>query len=454
MMPAIKQYNTGIKDMICTHARKLVSRTAAFITVVSLSMAAAAHDLEIHGSNTVGATLAPMLVTGYLQQLGEGDVRTRGTGTVNEKILSTRAGDRDISILVAAHGSSTGYRALASNEADIWASSRPAKASEVEQLGNRADLRSLDSEHVIAIDGLAILVHPQNPVNKLSIDQLGQIFSGQINNWAQLGGADQPIRLYARDNRSGTWDTFKSLVLNGEYSLHESARRYESNDKLSDDVSRDPAGIGFAGLASVRNSKLLAVSDGNAPAMKPDQLTVASEDYPLSRRLYMYTTGEQAPAMARELIDFALSSEGQALVAESGFVSQNPLAVKPDFEAVVPDSFRKLTERYQRLTVNFRFAEGRTKLDNKALRDLLRLKHYLAEQNRQARDLLLIGFADAQQHELKSQMVSELRAISVRKALNEIGVENAPYTGYGHYMPVSGKGSPRNGRVEVWIKNR
>ena len=453
MMPATPLFNTGIKDMILSHARTLAGRMAAAIAAFSLSLAANAHDLEIHGSNTVGATLAPMLVTGYLQSKTDGDIRASGTGTVNEQILSTRVADRDISILVAAHGSSTGYRALASDDADIWASSRPAKAKEVEQLSARADLRSLNSEHVIAIDGLAVLVHPQNPVSQLSIDQIGQIFSGRINNWSQLGGVDQPIRLYARDDRSGTWDTFKSLVLTGDYTLHESARRYESNDRLSDDVAGDPAGIGFAGLASVRNSKLLAVSDGNAPAMKPNQLTVASEDYPLSRRLYMYTTGEQAPDMARELIDFALSSDGQALVAESGFVSQNPIAVKPDFEAVVPDSFRQLTERYHRLTVNFRFAEGRTKLDNKALRDLLRIKHYLASHGRDASDLLLIGFADAQQHELKSQMVSELRAISVRKALNEVGVENAPYTGYGHYMPVSGKGSPRNGRVEVWIKS-
>jgi phosphate transport system substrate-binding protein len=453
MMPATPLFNTGIKDMILSLARTLAGRTVVAIAAFSLSLAANAHDLEIHGSNTVGATLAPMLVTGYLQSKTDADIRASGTGTVNEQILSTRLADRDISILVAAHGSSTGYRALASDDADIWASSRPAKAKEVEQLSARADLRSLDSEHVIAIDGLAVLVHPQNPVSKLSIDQIGQIFSGRINNWSQLGGADQPIRLYARDDRSGTWDTFKSLVLTGDYALHESARRYESNDQLSDDVSRDPAGIGFAGLASVRNSKLLAVSDGNAPAMKPNQLTVASEDYPLSRRLYMYTTGEQAPDMARELIDFALSSDGQALVAESGFISQNPIAVKPDFEAVVPDSFRQLTERYHRLTVNFRFAEGRTKLDNKALRDLLRIKHYLASHGRDASDLLLIGFADAQQHELKSQMVSELRALSVRKALNEVGVKNTSYTGCGQYMPVSGKGSPRNGRVEVWIKS-
>lgn len=433
---------------------RILRRTATLLAAFSLSTPTLAYDLEIHGSNTVGATLAPMLVGGYLKQRFNNGVTAEGTGIANEQILSTRNNNNRVSILVAAHGSSTGFKALASDQADIWASSRPVKPSEAEQFSRIANLNALASEHVIAIDGLAILVHPSNPVNQLSIDTIGQIFAGQIDNWAQLGGSNRPIHLYARDDRSGTWDTFKSLVLRKTYGLDDSARRYESNDKLSDDVSRDPSGIGFAGLASVRNSKLLAVSEGNAPALKPNQLTVASEDYPLSRRLFMYTPEGKAPVLADELIDFVLGPDGQALVAESGFISQNPVAVKPEFDRSVPESFKQLTDRYHRLTVNFRFSEGRTRLDNKARRDLLRLKQYLNHHNRSAQDLLLIGFADTESHELKAQMVSELRAISVRKALDDAEVPDVAYTGYGHYMPVGGKGSPRNGRVEVWIKSQ
>ncbi len=434
--------------------RKSIRHLALLLALMTLNSPILAHELEIHGSNTVGATLAPMLVTGYLEQISEAQISSTPTGRDNERILATNHQGRNLSVLVAAHGSSTGFRTLANGQADIWASSRPVKKDEAEQVKGKADLTALASEHVIAIDGLAILVHPDNPVSQLSIETLGQIFSGEIRNWSELGGNDSPIRLYARDDRSGTWDTFKSLVLGKRYQLHESARRYESNDQLSDDVSRDRAGIGFSGLASVRDSKLLAVSDGSAPALKPDQLTVASEDYPLSRRLFMYTLGEQTPEFANGLIEFALSSDGQALVAESGFISQNPIAVKPELDASVPDSFRRLTESYQRLTVNFRFSEGRTKLDNKAHRDLRRVQHYLEQQGRAADDLLLIGFADTQSHELRAQMISELRALSVRRALNEAGVPFVAYTGYGHYMPVGGSGNLRNGRVEVWIKAR
>ncbi len=434
-------------------ARKILKHCLSLVALTVLSQASA-HELEIHGSNTVGATLAPMLVTGYLQQMGDGEVRSRPTGEENEQVLSTTAQGQSLSVLVAAHGSSTGFRTLASGQAGIWASSRPVKGDEAEQVQAQADLTGLQSEHVIAIDGLAILVHPSNPVSELSIDTLGQIFAGQIRNWSELGGTDRPINLYARDDRSGTWDTFKSLVLGKSYRLDSSAQRYESNDQLSDDVSSDPGGIGFSGLASVRSSKLLAVSEGDAPALRPNQLTVASEDYPLSRRLFMYTMGSRTPAIASELIEFALGSDGQALVAESGFISQNPIAVKPEFEASVPKTFRRLTENYLRLTVNFRFSEGRTQLDNKAHRDLRRIKHYLEQQGRSANDLLLIGFADTQSHELRAQMISELRALSVRRALGDAGIPRVAYTGYGHYMPVGGTGNQRNGRVEVWIKER
>ncbi|MFV8569894.1 substrate-binding domain-containing protein [Marinobacter sp. SBS5] len=421
---------------------------------LTLPSLAFAHDLEIHGSNTVGATLAPSLVEGYLEQLTDDKVYSQPTPRENEQILVANQQGEKLSVLVAAHGSSTGFRTLANGQADIWASSRPARATEVEQVSNRADLTGLSSEHVIAIDGLAILVHQSNPVSQMSIETLRKVFSGQIRNWSEIGGSNNPIRLYARDDRSGTWDTFKSLVLDKTAPLHDSALRYESNDQLSDDVSRDPYSIGFAGLASVRNSKLLAISDGDAPALRPNQLTVASEDYPLSRRLFMYTLGEQTPELAQGLIEYALSAEGQGRVAGSGFISQNPIAVKPELDASVPKSFKRLTQSYQRLTVNFRFSEGRTKLDNKAHRDLLRVKHYLQQHKRSADDLLLIGFADAQSDELRAQMISELRALSVRRALNHVGVPYVSYTGYGHYMPVGGSGNQRNGRVEVWIKSR
>lgn len=416
------------------------------------------YDMEIHGSNTIGAALGPMLITGFLEQRSGGTVVSRAGNKDNERILSARENGSAINVRVAAHGSSTGFRALADGSADIWASSRPAKSSEIETMATTADLNSIDSEHVIAIDGLAILVHNSNPLERISIDDLGKVFAGQISNWSALGGPDRPINLYARDDKSGTWDTFKSLVLGRSYTLASSAFRYESNDQLSDDVARDPGAIGFTGLASVRNARLLAVSDGDAPALKPNQLTVASEDYPLARRLFLYTRGSNNPALVNEFIEFTQSPAGQDIVARSGFISQNPIAMEPEYDASVPATFKVLTENYRRLSVNFRFSEGRSRLDNKAQRDLQRIVDYLERENRAADDVLLIGFADQQSNELRAQMISELRALSVSRALREAGAPVRAYTGYGHYMPVGtaggDSGEQRNGRVEVWVRNR
>lgn len=427
-----------------------------WLTLAFFPSLVSAYDLEIHGSNTVGATLAPMLMTGFLKQLTGQPVTATATGTENETVLSTTRDGKLLTVLVAAHGTSTGFTSMLANRADIWAASRRVKDNEVAAMAGRANMNDANSEHVIAIDGLAILVHASNPVEQLSIESLAKIFAGEITNWSDVGGPDRAIRVYARDDRSGTWDTFKDLVLAGNYTLTGEALRYESNDQLSEDVSRDPAGIGFAGFASAGNSKLLAIADGNAPALKPSRLSVATEDYPLSRRLYLYTEGTTGKPLFQAFIDYAQSQAGQEAVAKSGFFSQTPFAIDPLQDDSVPETFKRLTQRYQRLSVNLRFAEGRTRLDNKANRDLLRIQEYLKTTGKVGSDLMLIGFADRQSDELRAQMISELRALSASKALRERGIEVQGRTGYGHYMRVGSAGgeagAQRNGRVEVWVR--
>lgn len=441
--------------------RTLLLRLLCWV-LASLPLAAAATDLEIHGSNTIGAHLAPELVRGFLKQKTHSSLETQLTGVENEQVISTQEGQKEpLRVKVAAHGSSTGFNALKTGKADIWASSRPVKVREIQALADEVSLSSFDSEHVIAIDGLAILVHPDNPIEQLDIETLGKIFAGKIQRWSALGGPDRPINLYARDEKSGTWDTFKTLVLGQNYKLHPAAKRFESNDQLSDEVSSDPAGIGFTGLASVREAKLLAISEGAAPAMKPTRLSVATEDYPLSRRLFMYTKGSLSTPLAQEFIQYVLSDQGQARVPKAGFISQTPIAVTPEHDASVPATFKAMTQAYQRLSVNFRFREGGWRvLDNKAQRDLIRIHDYLKQAGKAGSELILIGFADLSENnnELRAQMISELRALTVERALKKVGIQVRAYTGYGHYMPVGAqggdRGTQRNGRVEVWIRDR
>ena len=419
-----------------------------------------ANTLSIQGSNTIGASLAPALVVGYLQSLAAKNVEFSAVKENESRITAkleprlTLNGNSSFSLIIdiAAHGSSTGFRALLNQKADIAAASRPAKKKEIEQLAELTQLTSSRSEHIIGIDGLAIILHPNNPINELSVKQVAAIFSGEIKNWIELGGRFGKIRLYARDNKSGTWDSFKRMVL-GKDKLASNAVRFEANDELSDDVSRDVNGIGFVGLPSVRRAKLIAISDGFAKALKPNQLTVSTEDYALSRRLYFYTDDDSNNPHVRPFIQYVQSPQGQKIVADKGFISQNVEVVKPVDYYELPLDFQLLAGEGQRLTVNFRFKEGSAKLDNRALRDVQRLVDF-SVQNPEKK-LILIGFGDEKKSKARSKLLSKLRAMAVRRELVKLGVYPKFNYGYGEQLPVASNqrasGKLKNRRVEVWL---
>jgi len=170
--------------------------------------------LRIQGSNTIGAALGPALVKGLMEHQGLQGVHIEPAKGPNEQrvIGKTRQG-KAVTIEVAAHGSSTGFTALKKASADLAASSRPIKDSELVDLEPLGDLKSPEAEQVIAIDGLAIILNPQNPLNSLNTEQLAQVFNGEASTWEAVGGVGGPIHVYARDDQSGTYATFKDLVL-------------------------------------------------------------------------------------------------------------------------------------------------------------------------------------------------------------------------------------------------
>ncbi|MAD46816.1 MAG: hypothetical protein CMI02_10025 [Oceanospirillaceae bacterium] len=411
--------------------------------------------LTIHGSNTIGAELAPNLVKAYLRAKGATDIRSAPAGEENETLITGQVGTMErVSVKVAAHGSGTGFKGLKSGTADIAAASRPAKEKEAVLLQGMTDVRSPASEHIVGIDGLAIIVHPDNPVNDLSVEEIAQIFSGGYTDWSELGGVPGPIHVYARDDKSGTWDSFKGMVLGKTHQLIDSARRFESNADLSDAVSVDAGGIGFVGLSSVRLAKVVSVSDGSAKSLLPNKLTVATEDYALSRRLYMYTDDNPANPYVSEFIQFVTENQGQKIVADTGFISQEVKAVVPEYYSELPQDFREITDDAKRLTINFRFYEGSAKLDNKALRDLDRLVGYV-NQHPQA-ELVLVGFGDKKKDEARSDLLSKLRAMAVRRELVRKGIYPQASVGYGDNLPVASltgnDGKTKNRRVEVWVR--
>lgn len=413
--------------------------------------------LRIQGSNTIGARLGPELVKGLFAQQGLRDIRSEAGQAENEqRILATRADGRPVIVEVAAHGSGTGFASLKDGTADLAASSRPIKDGEVASLAGLGDLRSPQAEQIIAIDGLAIILHPDNPIATLDVDQLARLFSGEIADWRELDGRPGAVRIHARDDNSGTYDTFKELVLApGGHSLSPSARRYESSTQLSDAVSGDPNGIGFIGLPYIRQAKALAIAAGDSQPMPPSTTLIATEDYPLSRRLFLYNRPQLDNPWARALIDFAHGPRGQSIVDANGFIAQTVQAIEVEPVAQMPADYRKLAEQALRLSVNFRFQEGSASLDNKAHRDIERVMDYLKRHDKLHDKVVLVGFGDAKSDPARAELLSKLRAMAVRRELARQGVLLREITGFGDELPVAANsednGRLRNRRVEVWV---
>ncbi|TVT89485.1 substrate-binding domain-containing protein [Pseudomonas sp. RGB] len=412
--------------------------------------------LRIQGSNTIGAALGPALVMGMMQYQGLQAVHSEpGDGANEQRVIGKTRQGRTVTIEVAAHGSSTGFAALKNLSADLAASSRPIKDSELVDLEPLGDLKSPEAEQVIAIDGLAIILNPQNPLNTLNTEQLAQIFNGEVDTWEALGGIGGPIHLYARDDQSGTYDTFKELVLRLRGKPLAPAKRFESSEQLSDAVSRDPQGIGFIGLPYVRQAKAVAIVDGDSQPMLPLNSLIATEDYPLSRRLFFYLPPSSRNPWAKALVDFTQSSKGQAIVAANGFIAQQVQAISVEPRPSMPADYQAIAREAQRLSVNFRFEEGSASLDNKARQDLQRVVAYLKSHDKLHKQVTLVGFGDAKNDPQRAALLSKLRAMAVRRELVKNGVVLRDILGFGAQMPVAAntadEGRIKNRRVEVWV---
>ncbi|MGU9815056.1 substrate-binding domain-containing protein [Pseudomonas sp. LF135] len=412
--------------------------------------------LRIQGSNTIGAALGPALVMGMMQHQGVQAVHSEpGDGANEQRVIGKTRQGRTVTIEVAAHGSSTGFAALKNLSADLAASSRPIKDSELVDLEPLGDLKSPEAEQVIAIDGLAIILNPKNPLNTLNTEQLAQIFNGEVDTWEALGGIGGPIHLYARDDQSGTYDTFKELVLRLRGKPLAPAKRFESSEQLSDAVSQDAQGIGFIGLPYVRQAKAVAIVDGDSQPMLPLNSLIATEDYPLSRRLFFYLPPSSHNPWAKAVVDFTQSSKGQAIVAANGFIAQQVQAISVEPRPSMPADYQAIAREAQRLSVNFRFEEGSASLDNKARQDLQRVVAYLKSHDKLDKQVTLVGFGDAKNDPQRAALLSKLRAMAVRRELVRNGVVLRDILGFGAQMPVAAntadEGRIKNRRVEVWV---
>jgi phosphate transport system substrate-binding protein len=235
-----------------------------------------------------------------------------------------RVVEPDVSIAVTGGGSGTGIAALINGTVDIANASRSMKENEIEQARSNG---FEPVEHVVAIDALAVIVHPDNPVDGLTLQQLSDIYTGRITNWKEVGGRDATIVLLSRETNSGTHVYFlEEVVRKGESDNEDifapQTLLMPSSVGITSELRRNPNAIGYDGLGYVdpAHEKVLVVArDSDSPYIKPAPDTAAEGLYPLARDLFMYTAGEPTGVVAAYL-DWIVSPPGQEIVAQLGFV--------------------------------------------------------------------------------------------------------------------------------------
>ncbi len=417
--------------------------------------------LRFHGSNTIGGKLLPALAEAFMKQQGYSNIHKRPGAKEDESFIIGEQGGAESQIEIQAHGSKTAFEDLKAGLCDIGMSSRPIKPDEQQSLlpilGN---LSSSASEHVLALDGIALIVHPSNPVRSLSVAQAADIFSGGLTDWSQVGGRAETITLYARDDKSGTYDYFKDAVLKAHgKTLAANAQRFEDSKKLSESVSGDPAGIGFIGLNYIGSNKVIALGDTGVEARKPSLLTIKTEDYMLSRRLFLYTAEKPTNPLVFKFIEFAVGAEAQPVVTSTGLVNMDvtPLAqTESDDPRKQSARWKKLTTAAAEIPTRFRFRTNSNDLDNRANRDLGRIVYLLSQPAYQGKEVTLIGFADSSGSPRRNLDLSQSRADTVKQIMAEEGVTVRVAEGVGaaaFIAPTDNEDhKEKNRRVEVWVK--
>ena len=229
----------------------------------------------------------------------------------------------EVQIAVTGGGSGTGIAALINGTVDLANASRAIKDEERAQ----AQANGIDPvEHTVAGDAIAVVVHPSNPVDALTIPQISDIYSGRITNWQEVGGEDRPIVLLSRESNSGTHVFFLEEVLRGgreddDTLFSPDTLLMPSSEGISAEVRQNPNAIGYDGLGYVTpDQKVVAVApETGAPAVLPSIDTVRDDTYPISRGLFIYTAGEPEGSV-RDYLDWILGPEGQEIVRGLGFV--------------------------------------------------------------------------------------------------------------------------------------
>ncbi len=439
-------------------------------------------SVTIGGSDTVGLGLMPLLLEGYSGSIGAAaDILNTGNG---DDILAELIGDEGFgeelgSILVSSTTSGDGFAQLLDQQVEVGMSSRRIRPEEARALrdSGAGNMVSPTQEHIIAVDSLVLVTNPANPIDKLTTEQVRQIYTGQISNWSQVGGPNVPITVITRANGSGTRAVFEDRIFGDDTpSLTSNAVIASTNSEASQIVNADEGAISYVGYAFQRGANALTLVNECGIETTPDAFSARTEEYALQRRLYLYSREDTITEEASEFLDFATSEAADSVIGKAGFIG---FAVDRREQALESDRARALLDpnadsyeagfmrqmlsqmvNYDRLSTTFRFRTGSAQLDERGRIDKDRLMKYLETQPA-GTELLVVGFTDSVGQFDGNLGLSQQRAAQVANELlstsgGQLANISIDSVGYGEIAPSgcnsSEEGRRINRRVEIWIK--
>jgi phosphate transport system substrate-binding protein len=456
------------------------------------------NDIQVRlaGSPSIGKRLTTDVATAWAKKLGLGGIRMFvGKDPAEYEISASRTDTgKKLRISVSARGNLPGLEALLRGQADLWMAATQVTEADLEAMRKRnvanvptlAELQTPGTENVVGLDAIAIVVHPGNPIKSLTIPQIRDVFQGKIANWSQVGGPNLPIKLYAMDAGAGYSGTFCSVVIgNPDISSCMSslgrlaAPPFEFPDDLTEQIVKDPGGVSFVAFEDRHDTRAVAIATACDKAIGIDGFLIKTDEYPLTRRLYLYSNpGKPLTAASRAYLAYVLSGEGQTSVGMKGFATLIPSSAPEAYTATRLDSvsdtqdggqthimpadirgFEQAIDNAVRFSITFRFQAGTSALDSRAEADLERLAEAMALPENQGRPLVLIGFTNTIGDYIGNRTLSRERATEIRDRLNkQYGMKNVSAVGVGSAAAVAcnldESAAPLNQHVEVWLRER
>ena len=438
-----------------------------------------AADLTFFSTPEAGSTLLPALIEDFGFAAGETTIRS-GHNTGGWTYFVSDVAQIPVARIQAHLGESAlAFAALSDQKTDITLTTRTAEITERAAAleAGSGDLTDPYRIHLVALDALVVIVSQNNPVSALSLDDVKKIFTGEIVNWAVLGGIDAPISLYRPKNGTDLAEDV-SAVLQMEDQAFAHAIMPTLTAKIADAVAADPFAIGISRFSTVRNSKALAIIGPCGIRTHPDQFNVQSEDYPLTRRLYFTTARKRLPVFARSFLSWVASDAAQNTINAQGYVARTPVsltlsqqqnrltnAIQAAGDDINLGQLKGLVRAFagaSRLATTFRFMDSSTKMESRSVLNITQLARQIEVGDFDGHELIFAGFSDSTGGSEGNRRISRQRAEQVAAQVKKAATRADPgkvkfrVIGMGEVSPLAcddtDLGRFTNRRVEVWIK--